>query len=87
MAEWTRTAKTSYWMAVIVLAFAAAWSITQIIELHERADGAERTVEMLSERPPRMPAAWTFRIEDGSVLDCVRAADDEPVYLCQRRPD
>ena len=84
MAEWTRTAKTAYWMVVIVLAFGVAWSLWQLIELHERADEAEQVVDMLSERPPRMPAEWTFDIDGGSLLHCRRLGND-PIYRCVPR--
>ena len=77
----------SYFVAIVALSFGVAWSIFQVFELQERADRAETAVEFLTEREPRMPSAWTFRIEDGSILDCVRADDEQPVYLCQRRPD
>lgn len=76
----------SYAFVIVALSFGVAFSIFQVFELRDRADRAEAAVEFLTDREPRMPAAWTFRIKDGSVLDCVRAADQEPVYLCERRP-
>ena len=81
MVEWTRTGKTVYWLTVVLLAFGVAWSLVQIIELRDRAEAAEAAVELLLERPPRMPAEWTFDIQDGSRLHCQRLGTQD-VYYC-----
>lgn len=81
MNHWTRRWMAGYWLAVVVLAFGVAWSLYQVIELHDRADRAEEAVQVLTDRAPRMPQQWRFDIRDGSILDCERI-DAEPVYMC-----
>lgn len=75
---------TIYTAVMLLLSAGVAYAIFQGMELKDRADQAEEAVEFLTERPPRMPEAWTFRIDDDVVLRCSRADADEQVYVCHR---
>ena len=73
----------SYVAVVLVLSFSVAWTIFQVIQLQDRADQAEEAVDVLSERAPRMPEAWTFRIDDQVVLHCQVAGEHEGTWVCR----
>ena len=73
-----------YTVTVVALSAAVAWSIFGVMQLQDRADQAEDAVAILTDRAPRMPEAWSFRIDDDVVLRCTRSDDDQPVYLCVR---
>ena len=73
----------SYVAVILVLSFSVAWTIFQVIQLHERADHAEEIVEDIAEELPLGEREWEFYIDDGLVLDCDEAImEGRGVWVC-----
>jgi hypothetical protein len=86
-----RTWTLWYWLAIVALSFGVAYSLLQVVELHERADRAtaraealEQTVGFLTERDT-IPSRWSFQINAHVLVECdLVDTSDDPLYRCTR---